>query len=530
MTAIVSRARRRTQQVHRPPVSMTTPRTTWGTRIFSTTNLCFGTVDRQIYCPCSKQTNKQASENIHADALPVSLWSKILVQKMQFYYSLDEFLGSLIRVCPSVKSVVWLLCMLFQRWSAQPQRISEPSSVPLHHCTGGFHAHEALRVLLCFQAAAVCLWTWALAVSQLPTLLEALDLDDDEACLRVQWNAPVLLGFSPKVTPLSVLGNSLRAPGLAAFFRAARQLKFLRLVCRNTVDAAYADYLLGGCTTSSIKEMDVAGKACPSVYPPSLEQLWANQWSGLQLQAKWGNVLVLHLARLQHLRKLDIRASSVLQLGCRVQLPHLEEMRIGFNLCESSSVHLDWLTHQPCKRLKIRVDFDRAPLQMSKDIVSQLNRIQVHRIMLNSHQPLEVQEAWQELQGPSLQSRTLSFYGLDAVGCEDLMLQLLPSWGELLVTSGGATSCCLAWALLVRRHGQVNVNKYGLRQVHIMGCDGSLPTHSLPLQLVTHSPIFFGSGKQSVPASQACSMVPGAQDSSQATRWSGTTLQTSGRN
>ena len=180
--------------------------------------------------------------------------------------------------------------------------------------------------------------TWPLAVSQIPTIPEKLQLcSDDWICMRVQWDAPVLLSsLSPKFVHASVPGSSFRAPGLAAFLGAARQLKVLNSYCGSMVDAAYADYLLGGCTSSSIKQMTNAGEAYPNVYQPSLEHLWAYLESQSQLQAAWGDVFVLHLAQLQHLRRLDIRPSTVLQLGCRVQLPR-EVMTIHSRLCELES-------------------------------------------------------------------------------------------------------------------------------------------------------------------------------------------------
>ena len=227
----------------------------------------------------------------------------------------------------------------------------------------------------------------------------------------LHWDTPLLLSLAPKITRVSFTDAGLTAPGLVLFLRAATALTFVQSTTLKPLSAARLDFMLGSCT--HITDMCVAGQSMPSHFPPSLQRLKVVAIRVDYLPHDWVAVLVYHLARIQHLRRLELTLDQVpVLLDCDMQLPHLEQLHISLVLLPGKTYGLDWAKHQPCAELTVEVDMQSLDARDSLSITAALATFPFTILCLACDRvlPVNVQQIWQAFSVPSLQALRLKSY------------------------------------------------------------------------------------------------------------------------
>ena len=178
------------------------------------------------------------------------------------------------------------------------------------------------------------------------------------------------------------VSSSAGDAGLPAFLARATQLEHLAIMCRESLEAAAADYALSAYTSSSIRGMWVGGLHSPTLYPSSLASLHIQHIMPHKHDADWLDVLMYQLARLKGLRKLRITSQLPILRSTGMQLHRLEELWLDIPVYLDRQYELQWLASQPCERLVVEVQLYSTVPEDHTGVVAQLQQLDLHKLVV----------------------------------------------------------------------------------------------------------------------------------------------------
>ena len=316
-----------------------------------------------------------------------------------------------------------------------------------------------------------------------------LHLDADKA-LPGQMGSELLLEWARACKwRLSLTGNSCAVPGLAAFVDAAPAVGQLDISCDSLLDAAQADKIVHKAKEVGI--LILRGDHFPTVLPQSVEEVaMCNGCSRVPEPGDHVEALLYRLAFLPCLEGLDFDLGVCPVMTCPSNIPHLQYLRLSFEVLNESSIDLSWLRTQPLGKLELSIVLRADSVVQQGRLVSELTGLKMHSLNISLHTSitLPIQLQWTRL-------RCLRHFMLDVAVAGD-QIRHLPSGPLRIFSVDLATETTspvlIAWSTICSQAGRFCIYPHTGQHVGVVGYAGHLPGHAKPWQLLCRGELVLG--------------------------------------